>query len=86
MKFCVAPKQFPRKATPFSVSNFMVNVGAEKTLLKLMIETGIQASVTQQSTANSNRARTIQTRRVLELQRRIISTKSLGQVNRKSNG
>ena len=86
MKFFVAPKQFPRKATPFSVSNFMVNVGAEKTLLKLMIETRIQASVTQQSTANSNRATTIQTRRVLELQMRIISTKSLGQVNRKSKG
>ena len=86
MKFCVAPKQFPEKATPFSVSNFMVNVGAEIMLMKLMTETGIQANVSQQSTTNSNHVTTIQTRRVLELHMLIMSTKSLGQVNRKSNG
>ena len=86
MKFYVAPKQFPREVTLFSVFNFMGNVGAEKTWLKLMIETGIQANVTQQSTTNLNHVTTIQTRRVLELQKRIMSTKSLSQVNRKSNG
>ena len=66
----------------------MVNVGAEKTRLKLMIETGIQANVTQQATTNSNHSNhvtTSQARRVLELQKRTMSTKSLSQVNRKSD-
>ena len=63
----------------------MVNVGAEKTLIKLMIETGCQASASQQSITNSKHATTIQTSCVLELQEQIISTKSSGQVNRKSN-
>lgn len=64
----------------------MVNVGAEKTLIKLMIETGTQTSASQQSATDSNHATTIQTRRVLELQEQIISTKSSSRVNRKSNG
>ena len=85
MEFQVALKQFPKKDTPFSVSNIMVNAGAAKTLFKLMLNTESQANVSQQWTKNSNHATTIQMRRVLELHEQIISTKSPRQVNSKNN-
>ena len=63
----------------------MVNAGAAKTLLKLMLTTESQANVSQQSTTNSNHAATIEMRRVLELQEQIISRKLPRQVNSNNN-
>lgn len=63
----------------------MANAGAEKTLLKLMLETGSQADVSRQSTTNSNHATMIQMRRVLELRGQTTSTESSSQVQSINN-
>ncbi len=84
-KFHFAPRQFPRKVSQSLVFNFMANAGAEKTLLKLMLETGSQADVSRQSTTNSNHATMIQMRRVLELRGQTTSTESSSQVQSINN-